>query len=326
METARSTFPILRPSPCGRVSVSIHAGRYDYEGPVESAGGGKEHISNLKKSKDSTGIRAISPILSSSSSIGVYASRNEGLVLSSSGTKESFAVRPMRPLVNNQTEKSDLQFDEIQPSHQDLSPALRRDFDHFTARVALIDVELWAAAWLRAETNYENQIDPRYVERFKLQYAQQQFKAMKKWFGKKHYAQKRLCLVTVKNDEKNCKRTAIQSVVGTLDVHVRHPLHGELYPGEGVNKPGICDIYRTDQPQFGYISDVCVSKHARRQGIGRNMIYLAINVSFSHGVENVFIHVDRENFAAQNLYQQMGFKKQMFRECVFKRLNHLLWF
>lgn len=26
------------------------------------------------------------------------------------------------------------------------------------------------------------------------------------------------------------------------------------------------------------------------------------------GVENVFIHVDRENFAAQNLYQQMGFK------------------
>jgi ribosomal protein S18 acetylase RimI-like enzyme len=52
---------------------------------------------------------------------------------------------------------------------------------------------------------------------------------------------------------------------------------------EGVNKPGICDIYKTGQPQFGYIADVCVSKHARRQGIGRNMISLAINISFSHG-------------------------------------------
>jgi ribosomal protein S18 acetylase RimI-like enzyme len=58
---------------------------------------------------------------------------------------------------------------------------------------------------------------------------------------------------------------------------------------EGVNKPGICDIYKTDQPQFAYIADVCVSKHARRLGIGRNMIFLAINISFSHGkIKNKF--------------------------------------
>lgn len=69
--------------------------------------------------------------------------RNEGLVLSSSGTKESSFIRPMGPLINNQTEKSDLQFDRLQPSDRDLSPALRRDFNHFTARVALIDLELW---------------------------------------------------------------------------------------------------------------------------------------------------------------------------------------
>lgn len=45
---------------------------------MESAGAGKEHTSDLKISKDSTGIRSISPIppiLSSSSSIGAYASR-----------------------------------------------------------------------------------------------------------------------------------------------------------------------------------------------------------------------------------------------------------
>ncbi|KAJ4794790.1 Acyl-CoA N-acyltransferases (NAT) superfamily protein [Rhynchospora pubera] len=284
MEAARSASPILRPSPCGRVSGQPGW----YEAPV------------------ATSIRPINPIFSSSSSLGLCAGRNEGLMLSSSGTKEFSAVRPMRPFV--ETEKSDVQFDRLQPSDQDLSPTLRRDFTQFTARVALIDLELWAAAWLRAETNYENESDLRLVERFKMQYAEQQYKAMKKQLGRKHYAQKCYCLVTVKNDDKNGKRSAIQSVVGTLDLHVRHPLHGELYPGEGINKPGICDIYKTSQPQFGYISNVCVSKHARRQGIGRNMMALAINISFSDGVEKVFIHVHRENYAAQNLYQQMGFK------------------
>jgi hypothetical protein len=52
----------------------------------------------------------------------------------------------MRPLTDNQTERSGLQFDGLQPSDRDLSPVLRRDFSHFTARVALIDLELWVSS------------------------------------------------------------------------------------------------------------------------------------------------------------------------------------
>jgi hypothetical protein len=68
-------------------------------------------------------------------------------VFSASGTKGSIH-RPMRPLIDDQTKRSDLQFDGLQPSDRDLSPALRRDFSHFTARVALIDLELWVSSHL----------------------------------------------------------------------------------------------------------------------------------------------------------------------------------
>lgn len=35
----------------------------------------------------------------------------------------------------------------------------------------------------------------------------------------------------VKKEEKNVKRTVLKSVVGTLDLSVRHLLHGETFPG-----------------------------------------------------------------------------------------------
>ena len=43
-----------------------------------------------------------------------------------------------------------------------------------------------------------------------------------------------LCLILqVKNDD--LRRTVLNSVVGTLDVCVRHPLHGEKFPEVGYN-------------------------------------------------------------------------------------------
>jgi ribosomal protein S18 acetylase RimI-like enzyme len=121
-----------------------------------------------------------------------------------------------------------------------------------------------------------------------------------------------LCLILqVKNDD--LRRTVLNSVVGTLDVCVRHPLHGEKFPEVGYNctlsyvfflllylevisrsysqEPGKlslhCRIYQPDQPKFGYVTNVCVAKYARRQGIASNMLLLAIDAARLNGTGNI---------------------------------------
>ena len=121
-----------------------------------------------------------------------------------------------------------------------------------------------------------------------------------------------LCLILqVKNDD--LRRTVLNSVVGTLDVCVRHPLHGEKFPEVRYNctfsmffflplylevistsypqEPGKsslhCRIYQPDQPKFGYVTNVCVAKYARRQGIASNMLLLAIDAARLNGTENI---------------------------------------
>ena len=121
-----------------------------------------------------------------------------------------------------------------------------------------------------------------------------------------------LCLILqVKNDD--LRRTVLNSVVGTLDVCVRHPLHGEKFPEVGYNctfsmffflllylevisrsysqEPGKsslhCRIYQPDQPKFGYVTNVCVAKYARRQGIASNMLLLAVDAARLNGTENI---------------------------------------
>lgn len=51
-----------------------------------------------------------------------------------------------------------------------------------------------------------------------------------------------LCLILqVKNDD--LRRTVLNSVVGTLDVCVRHPLHGEKFPEVGIIAPSLCFFF-----------------------------------------------------------------------------------
>ena len=113
-------------------------------------------------------------------------------------------------------------------------------------------------------------------------------------------------ILQVKNDD--FRRTVLNSVVGTLDVCVRHPLHGEKFPEVRYNsifsmfflllalevtsrsysqEPGRsslhCRIYQPDQPKFGYLTNVCVAKYARRQGIASNMLLLAIDAARING-------------------------------------------
>ncbi|TKY53235.1 2,3-bisphosphoglycerate-dependent phosphoglycerate mutase [Spatholobus suberectus] len=64
----------------------------------------------------------------------------------------------------------DLHFDLLQPSDQELDPHNRFEFGNFVLRPALLDEEYWTAAWLRAESEWENQTRKRCILAFNLQH------------------------------------------------------------------------------------------------------------------------------------------------------------
>jgi ribosomal protein S18 acetylase RimI-like enzyme len=116
------------------------------------------------------------------------------------------------------------------------------------------------------------------------------------------------CIIAVRKEQKNVKRSIIKSVVGTLDLNIRYLLQGETFPGERVKTPFCCSTNRTPLSRYGYIANLCVAKSARRQGIASNMMYFSVECAKSNGVKQVYVHVDRNNTPAQLLYQKMGFK------------------
>ncbi|KAJ1298557.1 hypothetical protein BS78_01G462500 [Paspalum vaginatum] len=218
---------------------------------------------------------------------------------SSLSNKASVVPAPLLPT------EPDLRFNRLRPSIDESDCKYKRLFGCYIAREALIDEEYWIAAWLRAEDCYEDQSGNRYVESFKRKFASQEFHALKKRCSK-HHGEKYICFVAVKND--GLRRTVLNSVVGTLDVCVRHPLHGEKFPEEPGKSSLHCRIYQPDQPKFGYLTNVCVAKYARRQGIASNMLLLAIDAARLNGAENIYIHVHKDNLPARRLYDQIGFK------------------
>ncbi|KAG2554368.1 uncharacterized protein LOC120647130 isoform X3 [Panicum virgatum] len=217
---------------------------------------------------------------------------------SSLSNKASVVPTPLLP-----NEPSDLRFNRLRPSIDESK--YKRLFGCYVAREAVIDEEYWIAAWLRAEVHFEDQSGNCYVESFKRKFASQEFHALKKRCSKQH-GEKYICFVAVKNDD--LRRTVLNSVVGTLDVCVRHPLHGEKFPEEPGRPSLHCRIYQPDQPKFGYLTNVCVAKYARRQGIASNMLLLAIDAARINGAENIYIHVHKDNLPAWSLYNQIGFK------------------
>uniref|UniRef100_A0A2N9HDH9 N-acetyltransferase domain-containing protein n=1 Tax=Fagus sylvatica TaxID=28930 RepID=A0A2N9HDH9_FAGSY len=219
--------------------------------------------------------------------------------------KEELSVIPQ---LESSSAPSDLRFDRLQPSDQELVREKSIEFGQFVAREALLDEEYWTAAWLRAESHWENRTNERYVDNFKRKFADQEFNALKRRCRGQH-GQKCTCIVTVKKEARNVKRTVLKSVVGTLDLSIRYLLHGETFPGERVKAPlFFCNINRTDPNKYGYIANLCVAKSARRQGIASNMLHFAVESAKSESVEQVYVHVHRSNKSAQELYQKMGFE------------------
>ncbi|XP_071731987.1 GCN5-related N-acetyltransferase 6, chloroplastic [Rutidosis leptorrhynchoides] len=208
------------------------------------------------------------------------------------------------------TSQTHLHFDrlQLQQADQIFVHNKKHEFGQFVAREALIDEEYWTAAWLRAETHWEDRIDDRFADSHRRKFTEQEFNALKRQAVTK-LGLKTACIITVRKEHSSEKRTTVlKSVVGTLDVSIRPFLHGETFPGEKVKAP----IFYTDntkepRKQYGYISNLCVAKSARRQGIARNMLHFAIESTISDGVEQVYVHVHRNNIAAQELYQKIGF-------------------
>ncbi|XP_019150869.1 PREDICTED: uncharacterized protein LOC109147692 isoform X2 [Ipomoea nil] len=183
----------------------------------------------------------------------------------------------------------------------------RLEFGQFVAREAVLDEEYWTAAWLRAESHWEEQEQDRYVDTYKRKYAEQEYNALKRRC-KAQFGQKCTCVVVTANKKEGDVRCPLmKNMVGTLDLVIGQLLPGETFLGEMVKAPGFCNI-DSKTSRYGYIANLCVAKSARRQGIASNMLHFAITTAKASGADLVFVHVHRTNNSAQQLYSKVGFQ------------------
>ncbi|CAM8892251.1 unnamed protein product [Rhodiola kirilowii] len=204
----------------------------------------------------------------------------------------------------------ELAFNRLQLSEQEYCGLQRRNFGQFIAREAMLDEEYWTAAWLRTEVHWEALPCMRNADIHKRKFAEQAFYALKRrCSGQEGNSLKCFCLVAVKKEDKNVRRTVIKSIVGTLDISIRQYFSGETYPGEIRKSTALFAAPKPfDAHKYAYISNVCVSKYARRQGIATNMLYLAADVASFTGMKMLFVHVNADNTPAQELYSKCGLK------------------
>ncbi|KAK9149210.1 hypothetical protein Scep_007967 [Stephania cephalantha] len=221
----------------------------------------------------------------------------------------------------------DLRLNRLQNSDQGSERIMHRlHLGEFAIKEALLEEEYWAAAWLRAESHWEDKSHDRYVDSYKRKFADQEFNALKRRCIE-HYTQKCTCIVAVK-EESIVKHTTLKNVVGTLDLSIRHLLHGETFPGvqsvsflykfeEHVEVSTFSSVSRMSPERYGYIANLCVAQLARRNGIATNLVQFAIKSAVSNGVRQVFVHVHRENMPAKELYRKMGFQiVEMATSCI----------
>ncbi|CAI9100714.1 OLC1v1037873C1 [Oldenlandia corymbosa var. corymbosa] len=222
------------------------------------------------------------------------------------GHAEASVLPQFEPL--NITTPSKLQFDRLQQvEDHGLTQENRLEFGQFVAREAFLDEEFWVAAWLRAESLWEDKLHDRFADNYKRKFAEQEFNALKRRSRAK-FGNRSTCVVAVKKESRDVKRTVVKSVVGTLDFSIQFLQQGEAFPGV----PGTSPLFSSKDTKtcnrYGYIANLCVAKSARRLGIASNMLLFAIRSAKRSGAKQVFVHVYRDNTAAKQLYYKMGFE------------------
>lgn len=228
------------------------------------------------------------------------------IIVEEEGLKTQEPQTHVIPHIDNTINRPELQFNKMQLLDTDINQESRY-FGDFVAREALLDEEYWTAAWLRAESHWEDRPYERYADNYKRQFAEQEYTALKRRC-RGYHGQSSTCIITVKKEDKKVKNTILKSVVGTLDLNIKYLLEGESFPGERVQAPLFCSIERKEASRYGYVANLCVAKSARRKGIAINMLKFAIESAKSKGAEVVFVHVHRKNTAAQKLYQKLDFE------------------
>ncbi|KAF9599349.1 hypothetical protein IFM89_036806 [Coptis chinensis] len=210
---------------------------------------------------------------------------------------------------SDSTTLPELAFGRLQTTDLETCGIQKRRFGRFVARGVVLDEEYWTASWLRAEAHWESVSYMRHVDSYKRKCAEQEFYALKRRCGGRDgNSLSCFCMVTVK-DDKNVKRTVLNSVVGTLDLSIRQFLQGETYPGEHEKYSAVLASHEAyDMHKYAYIANLCVSKFARRQGIASNMLYLATDIASLAGMKQLFVHVNADNIPAQELYNKTGFE------------------
>ncbi|KAL4578538.1 hypothetical protein LXL04_014662 [Taraxacum kok-saghyz] len=213
---------------------------------------------------------------------------------------------------NDDSKVPELIFNRLQLSDEEYVDMQRRSFGHYIAREAVLNEEYWMAAWMRAEAHWEasSNKSPRHALNFKMKYADQEYKALKKrCSGQDGNLLQCFCLVAVKKEVKGVKRTVLSSIVGTMDLSIRQYLQGETYPGEVKRQSGVLASKQAfDAHKYAYISNVVVALYARRRGIALNMLHLAVDMATSKGMKKLYVHVSADNKPAQQLYKKGGFK------------------
>lgn len=209
---------------------------------------------------------------------------------------------------NDDSKQPELIFTRLQLGDEEYLGMQSRSFGNYIAREAVLNEEYWMAAWLRAEAHCEASSYKRHAETFKMKYADQEFKALKKrCSGQEGNLLQCFCLVAVKKKVKNVKRTILKSIAGTMDLSIRQYLQGETYPGEVKKQSGVLASKQPlDAHKYAYVSNVVVAKYARRQGIASNMLCLAADIATSVGMKKLFVHVSADNKPAQELYIKRG--------------------
>ncbi|KAH1209505.1 N-alpha-acetyltransferase MAK3 [Glycine max] len=223
--------------------------------------------------------------------------------------KEELSVQiPTPPISKVETLNSnDLQFDRLQPSDQELGRVKRFEFGQFVAREAVLDEEYWTAAWLRAESHWEDRPYDRYVDNYKRKFAEQEFNALKRRC-KVQNGDSCACIITGRLIPGYYYYTFYLIVALPTRLKVLMHFATRSFLQERVKAPLFCSINRTPPSRYGYIANLCVIKSVRRQGIASNMMSFAIEAAKSNGLTQVYVHVDRNNRPAQILYQKMGFE------------------
>ncbi|XP_047938612.1 uncharacterized protein LOC125186304 isoform X2 [Salvia hispanica] len=188
--------------------------------------------------------------------------------------------------------------------------ARRREFGHFVARDAILDEEYWTAAWLRAEAHWESFSYMRHVDSYKRKYAEEEFYALKRrCHGQEGKSLNCFCFVAIKKEDKNVRRTVLNSIVGTLDLSIKQFRQGETHLGKTKKLSAVLAGQEAlETCKYAYIANVCVAKFARRRGIASNMLYLAADVATTAGMKQLFVHVNADNNSAQDLYKKIGFE------------------